>query len=515
MGGVSRDGVLRVDNEGTPVPVTVSGPLGQEVMAASVSVVVASNQSPVPVSAASLPLPLGASTAARQDTGNTALAAVQAAVEILDDWDEADRAKVNPIAGQAGVQGGAGASTALTQRVAIATDANAVNANDGNGNALASAITLPAGTERGLITRPAGNPPDATGSTTLTIAGQEYEITINGGATLAFTVEGGVGTFDLVGSLDGSTYKVINFYDRDVFYYSSGAIGSTNQWTVNVAALQRVRIRILTLTSGQADIVVRVSATALNGPVISIANLQRIGGALVDTNAGAASSGTQRVISASDDPAVTALQILDNIVSGSEAQVDVVAALPAGTNAIGKLAPNSGVDIGDVDVTSLPGIVGTVADDSPTPGAPVMVGGQAVSPDGTDPGNVSAEADVVRFQTDLNRRQFVNTRHARWWSYHEDSANALTDQAVQADPGDGYEIVITEIMFSTGAATACNIFFEEGASKILGPWYLEAVAGRGVLWRGEKHVTVSTALTVTTSAAIAHSLDVQGYIQKV
>lgn len=29
-------------------------------------------------------------------------------------------------------------------------------------------------------------------------------------------------------------------------------------------------------------------------------------------------------------------------------------ALPAGTNAIGKLAANSGVDIGDVDVTSLP-----------------------------------------------------------------------------------------------------------------------------------------------------------------
>jgi hypothetical protein len=48
----------------------------------------------------------------------------------------------------------------------------------------------------------------------------------------------------------------------------------------------------------------------------------------------------------------TAVQILDNAISGSEMQVDVVAALPAGTNAIGKLAANSGVDIGDVDVTS-------------------------------------------------------------------------------------------------------------------------------------------------------------------
>jgi ethanolamine utilization microcompartment shell protein EutS len=37
-------------------------------------------------------------------------------------------------------------------------------------------------------------------------------------------------------------------------------------------------------------------------------------------------------------------------------------ALPAGTNAIGKLAANSGVDIGDVDVTSLPALVaGTAA----------------------------------------------------------------------------------------------------------------------------------------------------------
>lgn len=52
----------------------------------------------------------------------------------------------------------------------------------------------------------------------------------------------------------------------------------------------------------------------------------------------------------------TAVEIIDNIVSGSEAQVDVVAALPAGTNAIGKLAANSGVDIGDVDVTSLPDV---------------------------------------------------------------------------------------------------------------------------------------------------------------
>lgn len=45
----------------------------------------------------------------------------------------------------------------------------------------------------------------------------------------------------------------------------------------------------------------------------------------------------------------------------TEMQVDIVGALPAGTNAIGKLAANSGVDIGDVDVISLPALVAGTA----------------------------------------------------------------------------------------------------------------------------------------------------------
>ena len=48
---------------------------------------------------------------------------------------------------------------------------------------------------------------------------------------------------------------------------------------------------------------------------------------------------------------------IDAVISGSEMQVDIVASLPAGTNEIGKLAANSGVDIGDTDVTSIvPGV---------------------------------------------------------------------------------------------------------------------------------------------------------------
>lgn len=47
------------------------------------------------------------------------------------------------------------------------------------------------------------------------------------------------------------------------------------------------------------------------------------------------------------------LTALNGAIAGTEVQVDIVGALPAGTAAIGKLAANSGVDIGDVDVTSI------------------------------------------------------------------------------------------------------------------------------------------------------------------
>jgi len=101
--------------------------------------------------------------------------------------------------------------------------------------------------------------------------------------------------------------------------------------------------------------------------------------------AGAVATGVQRVTLASDDPAVvdlaaievllgtmdadtgaikTAVELIDNAISGSEMQVDIVASIPAGTNAIGKLAANSGVDIGDVTLTAGTAAIGKLAANS-------------------------------------------------------------------------------------------------------------------------------------------------------
>jgi hypothetical protein len=67
-------------------------------------------------------------------------------------------------------------------------------------------------------------------------------------------------------------------------------------------------------------------------------------------------------------------------------QVDVVGPLPAGSAAIGKLAANSGVDIGDVDVKSLP--ADTFAAEGQALGKGVLLQGD----DGTDRHNVAVDA---------------------------------------------------------------------------------------------------------------------------
>lgn len=107
-------------------------------------------------------------------------------------------------------------------------------------------------------------------------------------------------------------------------------------------------------------------------------NVAQWAGAAATAGAGAVAAGTPRVTLASDDPAVASLSVMDDWDETNRAAVNTIAgqvgvqgasgvvtaltqrvvlatdvALPAGTAAIGKLAANTGVDIGDVDVLSI------------------------------------------------------------------------------------------------------------------------------------------------------------------
>lgn len=257
--------------------------------------------------------------------------------------------------------------------------------------------------------------------------------------------------------------------------------------------------------------------------------------------------------------------------------------LNAGSNAIGKLAANSGVDIGDVDVTSsalpagastsakqdtvighLDGVegilttidgdtgtlaaavtsnkvqvdvisaptltvnshavtnagtfavqgtaVGTVADDSTTPGAPVMIGGKAVETDGTDPTSVSAEDDVAIARTDRTRRLLVSTVHPRLFSVSADYASAQTNASVKAAPGAGLSLYITDIQLSNGA-TAGNITLLDGSGGTVLYEVYPAINGGAVMNLNTPiRLTANTALCITSTTVTTHSVFVSGYI---
>jgi hypothetical protein len=74
-----------------------------------------------------------------------------ASLSVMDDWDETDRAKVNPIVGQAGVAAGAGPVSATVQRHTLASDDPAVTVLGAQADA-ASASTSIKGALRGIAT---------------------------------------------------------------------------------------------------------------------------------------------------------------------------------------------------------------------------------------------------------------------------------------------------------------------------------------------------------------------------
>lgn len=217
--------------------------------------------------------------------------------------------------------------------------------------------------------------------------------------------------------------------------------------------------------------------------------------------------------------------------ASGEAQVDVLTlpALVAGTANIGDVDVASIAagdnNIGNVDIVTMPNVtlaagtntnevVGDIAHDTGVGGNPVQIAGAAQDTDDTAPPNrVNAEADVTRLATDRDGALFVRPHGPQVWTYHLNTSTAQTDTSVHAAPGAGLSLYVGTITFSLGAATAINMFLEEGASTVIGPYYLEAVNGRGmaIQFNPPRKITANTALTLTTSASVAHSVDITGF----
>lgn len=267
----------------------------------------------------------------------------------LPDTAASDLATINSNTDSLAVVGGGTEATAL--RVTIANNSTGVVSVDDNGGSL---------TVDGTVTE----------TNSAAILADTANIDTNVG-TIAGAVSGSEMQVDVVGSLPAGTNAIgklaansgVDIGDVDVLSVVPGT-GSTNLGKAEDAAHANGHTGVMAL--GVRNDSNATSFSGTNGDYTPLAvdangNLQvdvlsapttTVTGA-VTANLSATDNTVLDAIQTATEATRTAVETLDNIVSGSEAQVDIVGSLPAGTNAIGKLSANSGVDIGDVDVTSI------------------------------------------------------------------------------------------------------------------------------------------------------------------
>lgn len=172
-------------------------------------------------------------------------------------------------------------------------------------------------------------------------------------ATLA-AVDGHVGGIEgLLGTIDADTSGLAGCVagtEMQVDVVSAPAVRALTNADVVTAELSAVDNAVLdTIDADTSALAGCVAGTEIQVDVVSSA-----------LPTGAATDATLTDIHGHVDGIEGVLATIDadtgalaGCVGGTELQVDVVGALPAGSNAIGKLAANDGVDIGNVDVASI------------------------------------------------------------------------------------------------------------------------------------------------------------------
>ena len=177
-------------------------------------------------------------------------------------------------------------------------------------------------------------------------------------------------TVTFEGTIDGSTW-----YAVQVANINNGAIGTTTTadglFLAPVLGLAQFRCRISTYATGT----ITATGVGVVNAGITLADIDVAGTETVTANAGTNLNTSALALEVGGNLATIA-----GAVAGTEVRADIVASLPAGTNAIGKLAANSGVDIGDVDLL-IPGTWASAAVDGSTSGdneLVALVGGSSI-----------------------------------------------------------------------------------------------------------------------------------------
>lgn len=194
-------------------------------------------------------------------------------------------------------------------------------------------------------------------------------------------------------------------------------------------------------------------------------------------------------------------------------------ALPAGSNNIGDVDVASIAagdnNIGNVDVVTLPAIpagtniIGKVGIDQTTPGTTNGVQVNAALPAGN---NNIGDVDIASaLPAGTNVIGAVKNDGVNYTPiYKQANYSAAQTDAIVWDPAVGKKVVITDIILS--AEGACNIFIEDGTTTVIIPkMYFGANGGMAMPLQTPIKCTTDNNVTITSSAAVNHSIFLAGY----
>jgi hypothetical protein len=287
--------------------------------------------------------------------------------------------------------------------------------------------------------------------------------------------DGDTGTLALVVRQDTPAGQSATDGDYDVLGVdANGRLWTNTIGTVDLGATDNAVLDAIAASVAAID----TDATTIIGHVDGIEGLLTTidadtGGILADTDAietateaiQAAVEGTLTVAGTVDlgatdnavlDAIAASLATLDNVVSGNEAQVDILT-IAAGDNNIGN------VDIVSGTITTVSTLTGGgVAHDSGDSGNPVKVGGRAVS------ANVTAMTanDRTDQLTDLLGYQLVRpyALNQNTWSDTAGPITGTTATEVRAAPGANIRLHVTSLLVTNSDATVgTNVIITDGS----------------------------------------------------
>lgn len=400
------------------------------------------------------------------------------------------------------------------------------------------------GSNNGLIINTAGSAqviiPDVTATGSLTSATSVTLSALNAIETVSVNITGTwVGTVVFEATIDGT-----NFFTIDgVAFNSSGAfVTSTTangQWQFNVAAVQSVRARVSTYTSGTVVITLRgtiaAGTTTLGSPLPAGGNI--IGSTYLIDSAGV-NKVTVKATTTQATTADTALVVAvspNNTVAVTQSgtwnvgTITTIPAIPAGTNIMGRVGIDQTTP-GTTNAFSLSQIGSTTAVTAGVAGALAIGGITAVNT--TSTGNPEYNGGIAVVGTNPTKAttgqrtgmatdaigRFIpsNTQERTLTGFQTTTiVNSSAATTIITAGAAGVFNDITHLSITNGTATACTATLISNGVTI-GVWALGASGGISLQFPTPlAQLTAAQSWTITLSVATVTAYINAGYVKNI